>query len=173
MVRSAVLAVAIFALAPQLVGAQSAEPAMTSSPVRIVSVDGAFSLPGGVWKCETLANSTATSVYKLESAGKIVEHTKLVLPKRAPVELDATFVYDPARHLWNLSMQNGAYVATAPSWSTDTWTFTGTEANGGLKEAIRLVYTSLGDGAYRVDFQTRHQGSWQTFSGATCKRSIP
>ena len=48
MVRSAVLAVAIFALAPQLVGAQSAEPAMTSSPVRIVSVDGAFSLPGGV-----------------------------------------------------------------------------------------------------------------------------
>ncbi len=146
---------------------------MTSSPVGIVRVDGAFSLPGGVWNCETLANSTATSVYKLESPSKMIERTKLVLQKRPPVELDTTFVYDSAHGLWHLTMQNGAYVATAPSWSTDTWMFTGTETNGDLKEAIRLVYTSLGNGAYRVDYQTRREGRWQTFSGATCKRSIP
>jgi hypothetical protein len=103
----------------------------------------------------------------------MVERTKLILPKRAPVELDTTFIYDRAHDLWHLSMQDGAYVATAPSWSTETWTFTGTETDGAVKESVRLVYTSLGVGAYRSDYQSLRNGGWQTFSGATCKRIVP
>jgi hypothetical protein len=138
-----------------------------------LSVDGAFSLPGGIWNCETLGNSTATSVYKLESATTISERTKLVLAKRPPVELDTLFTYSPKHDRWTVSLQDGKYVGTAPAWSNDTWTFNGTYIEGAEKRPVRLVYTSLGADAVRIDFQAVAPDGWRTFSGATCKREIP
>jgi hypothetical protein len=147
----------------------------TQSTVRAASlpIDGAYSLPGGIWNCETLANSVATSVYKMTAPRTMLERTTLHLPHRPPVELDTTFVYDPQRDRWGLSMQKGAYVATAPPWSTATWTFAGTEVDGDPHRNVRLVYTSLGPDAYRSDYEALIKNAWQTFSGATCRREIP
>jgi len=148
-------------------------PPVTAEPPRVSSVDGAFSLPGGVWNCETLANSTATSVYKLENPTTISERTKLMLPKHAPVELDSLFSFSRARNRWTVSLQDGKYVGVAGPWSTDTWTFEGTYVEGDEKRPVRLVYLSLGADAVRIDYRTPQGGSWRTFSGATCKRTIP
>ena len=144
-----------------------------ATPKVSLPVDGAFSLPGGIWNCETLANSTATSVYKVSDARTMVERTTLHLPHRPPVELDTTFTYSPALGRWSLSMQHGAYTATAPQWSQPTWTFEGYEADADPRGRVRLVYTSLGPDAYRSDYQALNKGTWQTFSGATCKREVP
>ena len=136
-------------------------------------VDGAFSLPGGIWNCETLGNSTATSVYKLENATTISERTQLALNKHAPIELDTLFTYSPKHDRWTVSLQDGKYVGTAPAWSNETWTFNGIYIEGSEKRPVRLVYTSLGADAVRIDYQAVAPDGWRTFSGATCKREIP
>jgi hypothetical protein len=144
----------------------------TTAP-HVSRVDGAFSLPGGIWNCETLGNSAATSVYKLENATTISERTKLTLKKQAPVELDTLFTYSSKREQWTVSLGDGKYVGTAPAWSSDTWTFNGTYLEGREKRPVRLVYTSLGADAVRIDYQAVAADGWRTFSGATCKREIP
>jgi hypothetical protein len=152
--------------------AASVVPAV-ARPAGPLPVDGAYSLPGGIWNCETLGNTPATSVYKLANARTMVERTTLHLANRQPVELDTTFVYNPQHRSWKLSMQGGAYIASAPGWSQSTWIFQGEEADESPHRSVRLVYTSLGPDAYRSDYQALNQSSWKTFSGATCKREIP
>ncbi len=139
----------------------------------MLPIDGAYSLPGGIWKCETLANTTATSVYHLVGRGHIEEKTTLHLPKRPPVELDTTFEFLPRRKAWVLIMQKGAYIATAPVWSSGNWIFKGIESDAEPHRVVRLVYTSLGADAYRSDYEAKNNSGWETFSGATCKREIP
>jgi hypothetical protein len=113
------------------------------------------------------------SVYRLTDPTHMEEKTMLRLPKRPPVELDTSFEFDPVRGVWKLSMQKGAYVATAPVWDGATWSFKGIESDADPHRPVRLVYTSLGPDAYRSDYQAQNHGSWETFSGATCKRQIP
>lgn len=159
--------------APDATGAMDAPTPAPSTAPRISRVDGAFSLPGGVWNCETLGNSKATNVYKLENATTISERTKLELPKHPEVELDTLYTFSSLHGVWTVSLQDGKYAGTAPPWSTDTWTFNGTYVEEGQKRPVRLVYTSLGIDALRIDYQAVSDGNWRTFSGATCKREIP
>lgn len=148
-------------------------PVATHLPASSLPIDGAYSLPGGVWKCETLANTSATSVYRLTDRTHIEEKTMLRLPKRPPVELDTSFEFDQGHGVWKLSMQKGAYLATAPVWDGATWSFKGIESDADPHRVVRLVYTSLGPDAYRSDYEAQNHGNWETFSGATCKRQIP
>ena len=175
MLRRLLLTTVLFSFVPASAEAQTVAPATDAptAPPHVSRVDGAFSLPGGIWNCETLGNSTATSVYKLENAATISERTKLALKNHAPVELDTLFTYSPKRDQWTASLEDGKYVGTAPAWSSDTWTFNGTYLEGREKRPVRLVYTSLGTDAIRIDFQAVAADGWRTFSGATCKREIP
>jgi hypothetical protein len=124
--------------------------------------------------CETLGNTQARSVYKLTGPNVIQERTTLHLPHQPSIELDSEFVFDRRFNRWGLSMEQGAFTAAGPAWSTGSWVLVGIETDTNPHRTVRLVYTSLGPDAYRSDFQSLTKGgSWRTFSGATCRRMIP
>jgi hypothetical protein len=148
-------------------------PTASPAPTAPLRVDGAFSLPGGIWACETMGNSPATSVYKLVNSTTILERTMLQLPKRPAAKLESVFRYNPKSASWTVSVQSGLFSGTAPVWSGTTWAFDGLYVAGGELRPVRLVYTSLGDGAMRIDYETNRAGFWRTFSGATCSRRMP
>ena len=79
--------------------------------------------------------------------------------------------YDPAKKQWSAHVQNGAFIGVATSWTKHKWIFAGTSSAHGRTVPTRMVYTNLGDLAFRRDFQAIVQRHWRSVGGETCKRS--
>lgn len=104
-------------------------------------------------------------------------------------EFDEQYRLDPATGVWTWTAEQPSMPAfhergTAGPWTTQTWIFDGTlsivpssrsldslaEPAPTTKEGVRMVYTSLGDDAFRREFERYQNGAWITRSATTCKR---
>jgi hypothetical protein len=104
-----------------------------------------------------------------------------------PGQWKEEYRFDPqsARWTWKAWRPDDARAqetGTSAAWTTDTWTFDGVlrrswpappDSIGGPAQAsqqIRMVYTALGENAFRRDFEVYQDGVWRSASGSTCSR---
>ncbi len=81
------------------------------------------------------------------------------------------FFYNAARARWSTNLQDGQFVGSAGEWLDldQPWIFEG--ALRGTQGPVRMIYTNLGEVAFRRDFQKKADGRWQTLDLETCKRT--
>ena len=130
--------------------------------------DHAYALVGGPWSCESVNGEPSIQRYVLGADGSITLHDDVRVAKRS-YDIVETYRFDPARGLWDTTVRGGGYAGAAMPWSGEKWVFNGIETERGRRSKVRMVYTQLGDQAYRRDFQLSISG--ETFVSETCKRT--
>jgi hypothetical protein len=150
--------------------------------------DRAYTLIG-TWSC-TSSESTGTITYLRDADGSISMKNVFALTNAtwARGEFDEQYRFDPATAVWTWTAEQPQLAAfqergTAGPWTTQSWIFDGTLRVAGSRtldsiaaptqtttQAVRMVYTSLGDNAFRRDFEFYQKGLWAIRSSGTCKR---
>ena len=157
------------AAAPVSVATISAGP-ISRAPASITPRrrDHAYALVGDPWSCESVNGEPSTQRYISDAEGSITLHDDVRVAKHS-YDIVETYRFDPVRGLWNTEVRGGGYAGTAAPWAHEKWIFNGIETERGRHSEVRMVYTQLGEQAYRRDFQLSSNG--QTFVSETCKRT--
>jgi hypothetical protein len=151
--------------------------------------DRAYSLIG-TWSCSS-SGSTGTITYVRNADGSISMKNVFVLASAgwARGEFDEQYRFDPATAVWTWTAEQPQLATfgergTAGPWTAQTWIFDGTlrlastrtldsvlEPAPTTTQAVRMVYTSLGDNVFQRDFEFYQKGLWVIRSSGTCKRT--
>ena len=141
--------------------------------------DRAYLLVGN-WHCETYAGSKATRTYTKVANEPAINSTNTVrLPNGFYVVMREHYVYDVATGSWAVDSPEsalwGAMHASAEPWSEKQWIFTGIGALPGskgrmLSQPIRMIYTALGENAFRRSHQIKGEQLWRNYSEEVCTR---
>ncbi len=159
----------------------SAAPTVTARPAARVAtrnasperasggtpVDRAYELTQGIWDCKTFGGAAATHTYTRKADGTIELHNVLSIAKHA-YTIDETYRFDRATARWTAATSGGAYAGSASRWTGDTWVFNGDMPLGGHRVPVQMIYSRLGDRAFRRDFVRVQDGAPATFAAETC-----
>jgi len=145
-------------------GRSSRPPSAAAAP----ESDRAYRLTGS-WACETLGGLPATHAYTRQGDGTIKLRNVLTIAKR-DYGIDETYRFDRTKNVWTTTTGSDAYVGVAPKWVGDKWVFEGTMPDGNRRIPVQMVYSMLGDGAFRRDFVKVENGTSKTFAAETCHR---
>ena len=129
--------------------------------------DRAYDLTHGIWDCKTFGGAEATHTYTREADGSIQLHNVLSIAKHT-YALDETYRFDRATERWTAATSGGAYSGTAGRWLGDTWVFEGDMPLDGRRVPVRMIYSRLGERAFRRDFVRIQDGAPATFAAETC-----
>ena len=124
---------------------------------------------GPVWACETVGGATSTHAYVRNADGTITLHNDIRIGAQT-YPIVETYRFDREHARWVTAVQRGGYYGTAPEWLGQKWIFDGVESANGHKSPVRMVYTKLGDQAFRRDFQLLDSGGTRTLESETCQR---
>lgn len=131
------------------------------------TVDRAYELTQGVWDCKTFGGAAATHTYTRKGDGSIELHNVLSIAKHA-YSIDETYRFDRATERWTVATSGGAYAGTAGRWLGETWVFDGDMPLGGHRVPVQMIYSRLGERAFRRDFVRIQDGAPATFAAETC-----
>ena len=145
-------------------------PSRTASPRIPAASDRAFALVGPTWSCESVGGEPSKHRYTRSGADGITLHDDVRVAQHTYAIVE-TYRFDAARRLWTTAVQGGGYTGTASPWLHNKWIFDGIETERGRRSPVRMIYTTLGDQAFRRDFQLAGAGETQTFVSETCTRS--
>ena len=143
------------------------EPLRKSGAARGKTVDRAYDLTQGIWDCKTFGGAAATHTYTRKADGTIELHNVLSIAKHA-YTIDETYRFDRATERWTAATSGGAYAGSATRWLGDTWVFEGDMPLGGHRVPVQMIYSRLGDRAFRRDFVRVQDGAPATFAAETC-----
>jgi hypothetical protein len=152
--------------------ASSAPTVLAPSP-RPAPPDQALSLAGNPWECETDHHVGLVSTFSAPSPNRVDVRTTLRDGLAGKQHIDEAFVWDPLAARWRATVAGGAFVGSAPRWTGEAWTFSGSASTGGHTYDGRMVFTALGPNAFRRDFELERDGRWQIYSLETCSRDLP
>jgi hypothetical protein len=152
--------------------------AATKSPVSVAlapapherdigRTDRAYSLTRGTWDCTTFGGADATHTYTRKADGTIELHNVLNIAKH-DYAIDETYRFDRAKEEWTASTSGGAYAGVAGKWVTDKWVFNGDMPIDGRRVPVQMIYSSLGERAFRRDFVRVQDGTPAPFAAETC-----
>ena len=135
----------------------------------------------GEWRCESYVGSQAKRTYARDSDGSINMTNNVLLPSRRYVIMRERYEYDSTTSNWTVdSPQNavwGPMHASAGPWLDKQWVFLGIGALPGPRGhltpdwPIRMIYTKLGDNAFRQEHQIKVGQAWETYSAGVCTRN--
>jgi len=141
----------------------------------------------GQWSCESLGHSHGTWTFSRTDSGISLQQS-FKTPDNLSGQIAEDYHFEPRAKRWVwTSTQNGPgslAVARATPWTGEQWIFEGTNSKTPLPapgsdvppqtnvRALRMVFTALGDGAFRRDFERIENGTWVTSNLSTCKRLI-
>ena len=145
-----------------------AQPAQPAPPAG-TGADRAYSLTQGVWNCDTFGGARATHTYTRDAAGGIKLHNVLRIANR-DYAIDETYRFDKKKQSWTTTTLAEAYMGVAGRWTSDKWVFDGSMPLGNRRVPAQMIYSTLGDGAFRRDFIRVGNGERQTFAAETCRR---
>jgi hypothetical protein len=127
--------------------------------------DRAYSLTRGTWDCTTFGGADATHTYTRKADGTIELHNVLNIAKH-DYAIDETYRFDRAKDQWTASTSGGAYAGVAGKWLADKWIFNGDMPIDGHRVAVQMIYSNLGERAFRRDFIRVEDGT--PFAAETC-----
>ena len=129
--------------------------------------DRAYSLTRGTWDCTTFGGAGATHTYTREADGTIELHNVLNIAKH-DYAIDETYRFDRSKDEWTASTSGGAYAGVAGKWLADKWVFNGDMPIDGRRVPVQMIYSSLGERAFRRDFVRVQDGTPAPFAAETC-----
>ena len=153
--------------APSRIAARLPSHAASSNTYQ--PTDRAFKLVGSAWSCESVGGEPSTHRYSRSGDDAITLHDDVRVAQHTYAIVE-TYRFDAARRLWTTAVQGGGYTGTAAPWLHNKWIFDGIETERGRRSPVRMIYTTLGDQAFRRDFQLSGAGQDQTFVSETCTR---
>ncbi len=133
----------------------------------------------GMWSCESVAHSTGTVTFTRNDDGSIAMKNVFKTAIGTPGEFQESYNFDPAKKMWNwtstyVTDPEITEVGTAPEWLGDTWVFDGSFNAPKAQTPERMVYTLLGDTAFKREFEVKNNdGNWTDTSAETCTRATP
>ncbi len=139
------------------------------SPQGPTAVDHAYDLTHGVWGCKTFGGADATHTYTREPGNTIVLHNVLNIGSRH-YAIDELYRFDPVKKAWTTMTSGDAYAGVAGRWLSDKWVFVGDMPLGGRRVPVEMIYSWLGDRAFRRDFIRVQNQARATFAAETCQR---
>jgi hypothetical protein len=136
--------------------------------------DQAFALVG-TWKCESVACSLGTMTFTRDAPGSISMKNVFRTTDGLSGEFDETYRFDSGSSTWKWeshlrSASNFNESGTAGPWTTDKWTFEGTQDSGQASEPIHMVYTKQSNSAFTREFETSVNGTWLPQNASSCTR---
>jgi hypothetical protein len=132
-------------------------------------VDRAFALTQGVWDCKTFGGADATHTYTRDGNDTIKLHNVLRIANH-DYAIDESYRFDAAKERWTTVTSGSAYSGVAGRWISDDWVFVGDMPLGGKRVPVEMVYSRLGDRAFRRDFIRVQNGDRETFAAETCRQ---
>jgi len=130
--------------------------------------DRAYNLTHGVWECKTFGGADATHTYTREADGAIKLHNVLSIANH-DYAIDELYRFDRAKEAWTTKTSGDAYAGVAGRWLADTWVFNGDMPVAGHRVPVQMIYSRLGDRAFRRDFVRVQDGARATFAAETCQ----
>ena len=130
-------------------------------------VDRAYALTQGTWDCKTFGGAPATHTYTRKADGAIELHNVLSIAKHT-YTIDETYRFDRVKERWTAATSGGAYAGSAGRWLGETWVFDGDMPLDGQRVPVQMIYSRLGDRAFRRDFVRMQDGAPTTFAAETC-----
>ncbi len=132
----------------------------------------------GTWDCRgPVPGSASREVYVRSGENTIVLRNAVHTGLGLSGVVHETFRYDPVKATWELSAPMNRFFDVmqlgAEQWRTQQWVFTGTQTVQNVARPTRIVYTSLGPGAYRREHQSENGGAWQADGAFVCRRLSP
>jgi hypothetical protein len=98
----------------------------------------------------------------------------LTLPPAADsARLVEHYFFDVITVKWNATVAGDAFTGSAYPWSSSVWTFTGTSRVRDVRYPGQMLFTYLGENAFRRDFELESHGHWVIYSLETCSRGLP
>jgi len=139
----------------------------------------------GTWSCESIRHSLGTWTFTRNADGSLSMKNLFRTEDGLSGEFDDVYRLDSNSGQWEwTSLQptrpGFRESGTAAPWTADKWIFEGQLTLVAPEDSVnffptvtrrlRMVYTTLGDLAFRREFEYRREGRWVTDSASTCKR---
>ena len=160
----------------------------------MVGAAGAQSVPNadratellGTWSCESIAHSMGNWVFKRNGDGSLTMKNNFKTEDGLTGEFDERYRVDSTTGQWTWSSLQPSLPGfqesgKADPWTADKWVFEGNMSLAGTSNSInysptriqdlRMIYSALGNDAFRREFEVRRDGRWVTFSASTCVRT--
>jgi len=132
----------------------------------------------GTWDCRgPVPGSAAREVYTRSGENTIMLRNAVHTARGLSGVVHETFGYDPVKATWQLSAPMNRFFDLmqlgAQRWGAQQWVFTGTQTVQNVARPTRIVYTSLGPGAYRREHQSETGVAWKADGAFVCRRASP